>query len=305
MPIPGVAKVASPWRTPTSGVATPSSDFKFPVHRASNATPFRRNGVPSPWSTLRPWDMKKKSGLSQSNLSNVHESPLQQSARSPPQVESIVPSQATVEVSQEFVVTGVLAMTSVKSSVVELCKNAVSQLVGFSLWQQSARKRSPITHIVVGDDRRTMKTMLAIIHGAYFMKPEWVTASLEAGYWLPEAEYLADVKYQEAAEKSRQTRWAAEAGQGIEPLLSGRNIAIHTKGRKTTSQETYQVVWRILMELGATIVPVSNCDLCIVLDDKIKKRPATLRENAQVVRKDWVFQVCEDFEKIDTLPFEL
>lgn len=36
------------------------------------------------------------------------------------------------------------------------------------------------THLVVGGDRRTLKVLLAVAGGAHLLRPDWLTASLEA-----------------------------------------------------------------------------------------------------------------------------
>ena len=50
-----------------------------------------------------------------------------------------------------------------------------------------------VTHLVIGDERRTLKLMLAVANGAWLVSPQWVTASLEAGRWLPESQFPAKV----------------------------------------------------------------------------------------------------------------
>lgn len=50
-----------------------------------------------------------------------------------------------------------------------------------------------ITHLVIGGERRTLKLMLAVANGAWLVSPQWVTASLEAGRWLPESQFPAKV----------------------------------------------------------------------------------------------------------------
>jgi hypothetical protein len=38
-----------------------------------------------------------------------------------------------------------------------------------------------------------VQVLLAVAHGAFILTPEWVTASLEAGRWLPEKAFLSRV----------------------------------------------------------------------------------------------------------------
>ena len=37
------------------------------------------------------------------------------------------------------------------------------------------------------------QVLLAVAQGAFILSPEWVTASLEAGRWLPEAAFASKV----------------------------------------------------------------------------------------------------------------
>ncbi len=57
-----------------------------------------------------------------------------------------------------------------------------------------------MTHLVLGGPaahpsapRRTVKVLLGIAAGAHLLQPAWVTDSLAAGRWLPEAPYRAQV----------------------------------------------------------------------------------------------------------------
>jgi len=292
IPVPAIDRVPSPWGTPSAGPGAAHS-FEF---SATKRTPyFTKKRVPSPWSTLRPWDIvRKKSNLSQSQLSQQSEG----DGHSPalPSMPEEVPSQ--VLHTPVHTVSGTLAATSVNSSILDICKTATSNLEGLTYWSNSHRK-NPITHLVLGNERRTMKVMLAILNGAHLLSPEWVTASIEAGYWLPEPNFVADVKYQEASDRARQAKWAREAGQECPSLLEGEKIAIHTTGKKA-GDETYQAIRRLVLELGGSIVTSQTCNTCIVLDDKASK-PAhgTTPRNAMFVRKEWIFQLCEHFQPID------
>ena len=360
VPIPEIERVPSPWGTP-SDVSRQGPGFDFGTAskaRKQDATPFTRKRVPSPWSTLRPWDLRKKSKkshLSQgssggspcrlrhsSRLANspVVEDPEESSLNDSPHVykgkeNSVVcdhspeisvgagiypPSQAT-RLSQEMLtlpsqsqhpsqeciaqnrkISGVLAVTSVESSVLELCKKAVNQLEGLRLWtNNNARKHKTITHLIIGDNRRTLKTMLAVVHGAYLLRPEYITASLEAGFWLPEDEYLANVIFQEGAIRSREFR--AQSTENLPNLLQGKKVSIYTQGKK--GDESYQVVRRLAIELGATLFHISEADICILMNDEASVRPPGIPDHADVVKKDWLFECCTAFEHVSMADFQV
>ena len=42
---------------------------------------------------------------------------------------------------------------------------------------------------------RGMQLMLAIANGAFILQPSWVTASREAGRWLPEEEFASTAEF--------------------------------------------------------------------------------------------------------------
>lgn len=50
-----------------------------------------------------------------------------------------------------------------------------------------------ITHLVLGAERRTLKLLLAVAHGAHLLSPSWLTNSQAAGQWLPTAPFTAQV----------------------------------------------------------------------------------------------------------------
>ena len=120
-------------------------------------------------------------------------------------------------------------MTSVTQEIADLVRAAVRQLRGLRFCED-VREESRVTHLVIGAERRTIKArcvpalsmhalpgtvayldisappsscrqlssamqvLLAIACGAFLMTPEWITASLAAGVWLPEHSYLSNVR---------------------------------------------------------------------------------------------------------------
>lgn len=301
VPIPIVEKVPSPWNTPGNRKA--DSTFEFPTSQKETPTDMTKitksccKKLPSPWSTIRPWDVvRKKSSLSQSSQSEI---PSQETCEK----QNLIPlpqSFSPILESQECLgspaqpMPGVIAITSVRSSVLKLCMSAVEKLDGFTLWSNNARNKESITHLVVGDDRRTLKVMLGVINGAYFLTPEWLIASMEAGRWLPQEDFLAPIRFQEAASRAREHNIK---NLGNTAMLHDLKVAVYTANRKTAG-DCYQAVRRIANELGAKVVPVSECDICIVLDDVLRVRPTSMPKEAVAVRKEWIFQICERYENL-------
>ena len=73
-----------------------------------------------------------------------------------------------------------------------LAQKAAKQLRGLRLVPPGAED-GRITHLVVAQERRTLKVLLAIAAGAFLLQPEWLAASLQAGAWLPEEPFWAKV----------------------------------------------------------------------------------------------------------------
>lgn len=354
VPIPEVERVSSPWGTPREVGKVHGIDFST-VSKAkkSQGTPFTKKRVPSPWSTLRPWDIMKKnrksllsqqasqpsqfsqiqevsaSGIMPGNsdgtpathtsqgkyVSNSTETPHTTAANlSPPSTRLSqemltlpTPSQLTsIQGSQSCgrEISGMLAVTSVPTSILDLCKTAVDKLSGLTLWANKSRKSGRISHLIIGDNRRTLKAMLAVLHGAYLLRPEYVTASLEAGYWLPEDNFLADVIFQQGSIKARQTKCAIEAGENLPNLLQGKKVSIYTQGRRA-GDESYQVVRKICQELGATLFHISDADICIMMDDEASVRPTGIPTDAVAVKKEWLFQSACAYSMLDMEEFSV
>jgi BRCA1 C Terminus (BRCT) domain len=98
---------------------------------------------------------------------------------------------------------------AVDPGIVTLVTSASRQLRGMRPCSEGSEERT--THLVIGAERRTLKLLLAIVNGAWLLSPQWVTASLEAGRWLPEEGFLAQVGCYRAAR-----RWGqALAGAGV------------------------------------------------------------------------------------------
>ena len=195
---------------------------------------------------------------------------------------------------------GTIAFTSLSQETLTSCKEATSILPGLTLWSSTSRKSSAITHLIIGDNRRTLKVMLAVMRGAYLLTPTYVTDSVAAGYWLPEDAYLADVVFQSGALKARQFL----SGSSDAPyLLKGKKVAIYNGKRTMASSDTYGVVRRICQELGGTLFHISEADIVIIMNDEESRRPSGLKDTAITVQREWLFQSACEYELLDTAEF--
>jgi hypothetical protein len=76
------------------------------------------------------------------------------------------------------------------------CRTAVQQLPAMDsafLESDDDIHSQPITHLVIGQDRRTIKALLAACSGAQLLQPAWLSDSLAARVWLNPSHYQAQV----------------------------------------------------------------------------------------------------------------
>lgn len=143
-----------------------------------------------------------------------------------------------------------------------------------------------------------MKAMLAVANGGYFLSPEWITASLEAGKWLPESEYPAKVRFAEASERCRRHMAASKA-----PLLSEHCIYVDPGRKKGASK--IDALKRVAEALGATTVGgMASCTLCIMPGEH-GRRPRELPRNVPAVTEEWLLQAAETFKVPAIKKFQL
>lgn len=216
--------------------ASPGSGARGPQVEEPGSAEAGHGKVPTPWSSLRPWDGKaaqqegvagrggaaggdeNQAGPPRQQIVEMQpapEQPPQQQASRPPSAAVGAGSgggsrrQRPVQFAADAVISaaaaasaagsasagpmhGCIALTSVDAAVVDLARSATRRLRGLRLCPEG-KEDGQVTHLVVGDERRTLKLMLAVVNGAWLLSPQWVTASLEAGHWLPESQFSAKV----------------------------------------------------------------------------------------------------------------
>lgn len=199
---------------------------------------------------------------------------------------------------------GHIAVTSTTSSVMDLVKSAVRRLRGIRICPDG-QEESSMTHLIIGDEKRTLKTMLGVANGAWMMTPEWVTASLEAGYWLPEEQYVANVRFARGAERARAHLAAQGCGVGgdlsggrsCKRLLSDQSVYVHLSSKAAVRNAV--ALKRLALALGAKSAKlVGSCTICVVAGkEEGVKRPSGLPSGVPVVEEEWLLQAAEQYEK--------
>jgi len=185
---------------------------------------------------------------------------------------------------------GVVAMTSVDQPLNDICASACRRLRGMRLCPDG-KEDGQITHLVVGQERRTLKVMLAIANGAWLISPEWITASLEAGRWLPESQFPAEVRFAAAADKAR----AALEVPDDNLLLEGRRLHITAGGTGKAASVNANALRRVALALGAKVVAAAkSCTMAVVMGTS--RRPEGLGRDVPAVREEWLLQAAERYE---------
>jgi hypothetical protein len=224
------------------------------------------------------------------SLAGAHSKRRRHAARSQDAVEgaAAAPVPAVLGPSQGF-----LSFTSVGSAVEALCRSAARRLRGLRLCADGAED-GVVTHLVIGSERRTLKAMLALANGAWLVSPEWVTASLEAGRWLPEGRFPAAApRFVAAAARARALLEDPDAA----PLLGGRAVHV-AAGRGRRGAASAASLRRMAAALGADVAAAKSCEVCVVAGagDGAASRPAGLPHGANVVREEWLLRAAEQFE---------
>lgn len=114
---------------------------------------------------------------------------------------------------------------------------------------------------MVGEPRRTLKTLLTICNGGWLVTPDWLTASRDAGAWLNERPFLVPGSYSEAAERCREARAAArEAGKPESGAMPLHGLALHVLNPPMSVRADPRMVCNagsmkdLARALGATVV---------------------------------------------------
>ncbi|RMZ54717.1 hypothetical protein APUTEX25_003095 [Auxenochlorella protothecoides] len=289
------------------------SPLPTPSQRAPSPGP-----RPSPWSAERPWDAPREGARSRRTVAKrarkttgrvVRQEP---AAGAQPCARRARGAKLAAEVPVAEELAGprdpqpvLLALTSVDKDVAELARSATLRLRGIRLCS-SGRGEAGATHLVLGRERRTIKLLLALANGAWLVTPQWITASLDAGEWLPARQFPVGERFRAAAERSRSAR---EHGA---TLLAGQRLYIHARTGSGTARPRKSdasverreggaasaadlgSLRRLAGALGAELTGPTECSLCILAGDA--PRPATLPPAVPSVTSGWLLHAAEHYQ---------
>ena len=177
-----------------------------------------------------------------------------------------------------------LACSAVSPKVVRDARNATRSLKGISFCTEGYEDNR-VSHVVVGDNRRTLKALLGIANGAHFLDPSWLADSVAKGEWQDESRYKKAGKFAEAAERARAV---LEDPRGKKPL-EGKAIFVQA-GAKRSSLVSLQ---RLAVALGARVVAARAADMIIV--GKGLQKAGRVPSTATIVSEEWLVDVAENY----------
>ncbi|XP_071837773.1 microcephalin-like isoform X2 [Apostichopus japonicus] len=99
-----------------------------------------------------------------------------------------------------------IVLTSMHRSDQDVMVSVVRNLGGYKVTDTVG---PTTTHIITGDQRRTLNVLSAIANGCWLLSKEWVLNSLESGYWLPEEPFEVHSAFP-AAKISRELKLQSE-----------------------------------------------------------------------------------------------
>lgn len=179
---------------------------------------------------------------------------------------------------------GSLVCSAVSPKMAREAQNATRTLKGMSFCTDGYED-GRVSHVVMGDNKRTLKVLLGIANGAHFLDPSWLSESVAKGEWQDASRFKRDGKFAEAAERARRV---LEDPNGKKPL-AGRTVAVQT-GAKRSSLVPLR---RVAVALGARIVATRAANTIVIA--KGVQNPGRVPAAADVVSEDWLISVAENY----------
>ena len=316
LPTPnGTARLPSQSTPGDAGAARPASQPASTPCDQPIACPLKEGRVPTPWSAERPWDpVGEAKDLAEARTtrsgrvgSAARTAPLRaKKAAAPRRVTRSAKPAATAEAPAAPITSSALpaaprylGFTSVSPELRELARVAMQKLPGMRPCP-AGRGDAAATHLILGDDRRTIKVLLAAANGAHLLTPEYVTASLEAGEWLEETPFRAASRFAAAAERARRAK-----STGQPPLLEGWALHLQappTSGGGRGSRGAGSVLGdlkRLVNALGGSVCGPRDCRLCLLMD--AAEAPASLPPATPTAPVEWLLSSAESMS-VQQLP---
>jgi len=140
-----------------------------------------------------------------------------------------------------------------------------------------------VTHVVIGDKRRTLKVLNAISLGLWVVSSSWILDTLESGAYPAEEGYEVYGWFPGV----RRSRRAHESGKP--KLLQGKKVFL--RGNQTSPPVPDLLA--LIMQCGGELVSrVSDCDLCIAGQHANRTKPSDI----PVVSTAWLLDSISEYK---------
>src|SRR3990167_7141192 len=143
-----------------------------------------------------------------------------------------------------------------------------------------------VTHLILGDKKRTLKVLTAISKGIWVLKAEWLDVCITAQQWVAENEYEANDWFPGCKVVRSQKK----------KLLKNKKVHIYRKTAVPAEElET------IIVNSGGLVTDLKSCDYCFS-DNLI---PVNLPEKAICLLPNWLLDSLEQGQLIDISDYKL
>lgn len=146
------------------------------------------------------------------------------------------------------------------------------------------------THLVLGDNRRTRKVLLAIAQGKWIVNPDWISMRSDNGNWDCESEYEI-VDWLPGIKKSRESHERSEP-----PIFAGMKIFIG--GQTKTDRKDIEEF--IGLCGGEIVSSYFQSDVCISGKRLFTVVPLDDEEelpDSPILSEDWILDSISDWER--------
>jgi len=140
-----------------------------------------------------------------------------------------------------------------------------------------------VTHVIVGQERRTLKVVQAMAMGVWIVSKTWIDESFAAGKWLNEEPYQIQI-------------WKGTHKSKNRSLLFTEKFYVH---RKTIPAP--KLLEDLLTICGGNIVTLPNySDICISPTASLR---GLSKLNIPVVHEMWVIESISQNKRLEVTPF--
>ena len=178
---------------------------------------------------------------------------------------------------------GVIAVSSFadKEQDLDVVDSVIKTIPGYRFASTMTKN---VTHLIVGENRRTLKVLLAIAKGLWVVSFQWVVASVEEGKWLSPENYEVE-KWFPGAMNARKARHKGEA-----PLLDGKMVFLNGKSMSVSQENLTELVEAAG---GQVVNAFKDCDLCI--SSATASLPRVKGKKIDVVSEEWLLDSISSY----------